>query len=208
MPDTSTPNNAWPVLPTDEWIDTTARRTYEPDHAHALWRALLQTDRAFSWFRAGFKGKASPVHLFWGSFDLATTRFSGRTAPPHPGGVPNFPDDVAREAYSHEVTSVGFWPGNRDAPAPIIYAYASPTPEGFTDAAVQPAEAFWLGELGEFALPYTAVTAADDPDAVLQSFFESTHAAAAELASWDRDKLECVHPEGPDWWRTRPDRPS
>jgi hypothetical protein len=184
----------------------TAQRSYEPDHAHTLWRALVQIDRVFTDFRAGFKGKASPVHFFWGSFDLATTRFSGRLAPPHPGGIPNFPDDVAREAYSHEVTSIGFWPGNRDAPEPIFYAYAYPTPDGFSSAAVQPEQAFWLDELGEFALQYAVAIAAEDPEAMLASFFESTHAAAAELARWDRKALECDHHEGSEWWRTRPHR--
>ncbi len=179
-------------------------RDYEPDHVHTLWRALVQVDRVLNRFRADFKGKASPVHFFWGSFDLATTRFSGRTAPPHPGGIPNFPDDVAREAYSHEVTSVGFWPGNRQAPDPIFYAYAYPSPEGFSDAEIEPAEAFWLADLGEFALPYTAITDAADPDNRLLSFLESTHRAAADLAGWPREALECEHPEGPDWWRTRP----
>jgi hypothetical protein len=186
----------------------TAPRNYEPDHAHALWRALVQIDRVLTRFRAGFKGKASPVHFFWGSFDLATTRFSGRTAPPHPGGIPNFPDDVAREAYSHEVTSGGFWPGNRESPEPIFYAYAYPTPDGFSSAAVHPAEAVWLDELGEFALAYADAIAADDPDATLMSFFDTAHAAAADLASWERSRLECDHPEGPDWWRTRPHQPS
>lgn len=186
----------------------TAHRSYEPDHAHALWRALVQIERVLTQFRAGFKGKASPVHFFWGSFDLATTRFSGRSAPPHPGGIANFPDDVAQEAYSHEVTSIGFWPGNRDAPEPIFYAYAYPTPDGFSSAEVQPEQAFWLDDLGEFALPYATAIAADDPDAVLASFFESTHAAAAELARWDRTTLECDHPEGPEWWRTRPHPPA
>ena len=186
----------------------TERRNYEPSHARTLWRALVQIDRVLTRFRADFKGKASPVHFFWGSFDLATTRFSGRTAPPHPGGIPNFPDDVAQEAYSHEVTSVGFWPGNRAAPAPIFYAYAYPTPEGFSSAGVDPDAAFWLDELAEFALPYAAVVAAEDPDALLLSFFESTHAAAAELAQWDRPSLECDHPEGPDWWHNRPHHPA
>ena len=181
----------------------TVERNYEPDHAHSLWRALVQTDRALTRFRSWFKGKASPVHFFWGSFDLATTRFSGRTAPDHPGGIPNFPDDVAREAYSHEVTSVGFWPGNRDAPDPIFYAYAYPTPDGFSTAQVQPAEAFWLDDLGEFALPYATVATAEDPDGMLASFFDTTHAAAAELAQWDRATLECHHPEGPEWWQKR-----
>jgi len=186
----------------------TAQRRYEPDHAHALWRALVQIDRVFAQFRARFRGKASPVHFFWGSFDLAATRFSGRSAPPHPGGLPHFPDDVAQEAYSHEVTSIGFWPGNRDAPEPIFYAYAYPTPDGFSSAAVQPADAFWLDDLGEFALPYAAAIAADDPDAVLASFFDSTHVAAAKLAHWDRTALECDHTGGPEWWQNRPQRPA
>ena len=188
-------------------LDTTVRN-YDAGHATALWRALLRIDRVLTRFRADFKGKASPVHFFWGSFDLATTRFSGRTAPPHPGGIPNFPDDVAQEAYSHEVTSAGFWPGNRESPEPIFYSYAYPTPDGFSDADVLPAEAFWLDALGEFALPYSAVVAAEDPDAMLLSFFESTHAAAAELAAWDREQLECAHPEGPDWWAERSRRAS
>jgi hypothetical protein len=130
----------------------TAVRRYDPDHAHALWQALVQADRVLTRFRAGFKGKASPVHFFWGSFDLATSRFSGRTAPPHPGGMPNFPDDVAREAYSHELTSAGFWPGNRDSPEPVFYSYAYPTPKGFSTATVEPPEARWLEDLGEFVL--------------------------------------------------------
>ena len=184
--------------------EDTEKRTYNPDDALALWRALVQADRVMMRFRAGFKGKASPVHFFWGSFDLATTRFSGRTAPPHPGGIPNFPDDVAREAYSQEVTSVGFWPGNRNAPEPIFYSYAYPTPEGFASAAIDPAEAHWLDDLGEFALAYTDVVNSDDPDATLLAFFESTHAAAATLADWDRAQLECGHPEGPTWWHERP----
>ena len=184
--------------------EDTAVRAYDPAHALAWWRALLQADRVMNRFRAGFKGKASPVHFFWGSFDLAVTRFSGRTAPPHPGGMPNFPDDVAREAYSHEVTSVGFWPGNRESPTPIFYAYAYPTPDGFSEATVGPEQAFWLDELGEFALTYEALVDADDPDGMLLEFFETTHAAAASLAGWDRIGLECGHPEGPTWWQDRP----
>ena len=163
-------------------------------------------DRVFKAFRARFIGKASPVHFFWGSFDLAVTRFSGRTAPPHPGGMPNFADDIAREAYSHEVTSAGFWPGNREAPTPIFYAYAYPTPDGYSDASVSPDAAFWLAQLGEFALPYDAVAGADDPDADLSAFLASTHAAAADLLDWDRAALECASPYGPDWWHTRRQR--
>ncbi|MEZ4647794.1 MAG: DUF5996 family protein [Candidatus Eisenbacteria bacterium] len=189
--------NATPFPKDDE------HASYDGDQVHALWRALVQSGRVFSRFRSGFRGKASPVHFFWGSFDLAVTRFSGRPAPPHPGGIPNFPDEVAREAYSHEVTSCGFWPGNREAPDPIFYAYAYPTPEGFAGAEVEPEGAFWLEQLGEFALPYESVRNADDPDTHLMSFLESSHRIAADLANWDRDGLECTHPDGPDWWRIR-----
>ena len=115
----------------------------------------------------------------------------------------NFPDDVAQEAYSHELTSVGFWPGNREAPDPIFYAYAYPTPDGFSESNVEPAEAIWLDALGEFALAYSDVATAADPDQMLLSFFDSTHVAAASLAGWDRPALECDHPEGPDWWHNR-----
>ncbi|MFV0524901.1 MAG: DUF5996 family protein [Acidimicrobiales bacterium] len=184
----------------------TGARVYDPDHATALWRGLVQADRLLTRFRAGFTGKASPVHFFWGSFDLATTRFSGRSAPPHPGGVPNLPDDVAREAYSQEVTSAGFWPGNRQNPEPIFYAYAYPTPDGFAQAPIEPGAATWLDDLGEFALPYSAVAAGPDPDGAVLSFLSSTHAAAADRAGWARHDLETADPHGPDWWRTRPQR--
>jgi len=165
-------------------------KTYEPDHARRLWGALVQADRIMREFRASFTGKVSPVHFFWGSFDMAVTRFSGRAAPEHPGGFPNLPDEITREAYSHEVTSCGFWPGNRDAPDPVFYAYAYPTPEGFSQAAVRPDAAFWLESFGQFALPYAAVRSAASPDDALHAFFESTHAAAADLAGWDREGLE------------------
>jgi hypothetical protein len=197
----TTPNEIPDAIP---FPDDDRHDLYVPEHARALWGALVDAERVMSRFRAGFRGKASPVHFFWGSFDLAVTRFSGRPAPPHGGGLPNFPDDVAREAYSHEVTSVGFWPGNRDAPDPIFYAYAYPTPAGYSEAPVGPDAAFWLEAMGEFALPYAALTGADDPDDDLMTFFESTHAAAADLAGWDREALECDDPHGPDWWATRP----
>ncbi|MDJ0663104.1 MAG: DUF5996 family protein [Acidimicrobiia bacterium] len=177
---------------------------FDIDQVRKLWHALVHGSRVMGRFRAGFRGKSSPVHFFWGSFDLAVTRFSGRTAPAHPGGIPNFPLDVAQEAYSHEVTSAGFWPGNREAPDPIFYSYAYPIPEGFESSPVEPAEAFWLSDLGEFVLPYAAVAEADDPDGMLLAFFETTHAAAADLAGWDRAALECADPHGPDWWRDRP----
>lgn len=176
-----------PVVPFPE--DTT-HASYEPEQAHLFWRALLQAHRVLSRFRAGFLGKASPVHFFWGSFDLAATRFSGRRAPLHPGGVPNLPDRVTREAYSHEVSSCGFWPGNATVPYAAFYSYAYATPPGFGAVPVEPSEAFWSDDLGEFLLPYEAVRSAPSPDAALERFLESTYEAAAELAGWDRAALE------------------
>lgn len=164
--------------------------SYDADHVARLFGALVQADRVMKTFRAGFVGKASPVHFFWGSFDLAVTRFSGRPAPEHPGGIPHLPDAITREAYSHEVTSCGFWPGNRGAPDPIFYAYAYPTPDGFSEAAVKPDAAFWLADLGEFALPYEAVRGAADPDTDLLAFCQTAHDAAAERLGWDRSALE------------------
>jgi hypothetical protein len=145
-------------------------------------------------FRTGYLGKVSPVHFFWGSFDLAVTRFSGRRAPLHPGGIPNLPDDVTREAYSHEESSAGFWPGGNGVDYPAFYSYAYPSPPGFANAAVQPEAAFFHEGLGEFILPYDAVRQASDPEAALEAFLESTYRAAATLGNWDRDALEC--PEG------------
>mgnify|MGYP007077386058 CR=1 FL=1 len=164
---------------------------YEPEAATSLWRALVQVDRVFKEFRAGFCGKCSPVHFFWGSFDLAVTRFSGRPAPPHPGGVPNFPDWVACEAYSQEVSSAGFWPGGGGIDYPAFYAYAYPAPEGFAQAAVRPEAAFYAEALGEFVLPYEAVRSAASPDETLLQFLHSSYAAAADLGNWDRAALEC-----------------
>jgi hypothetical protein len=169
----------------------TRPRPYDPQAARAFWRALVQIDRVFTRFRTRFLGKCSPVHFFWGSFDLAVTRFSGRRAPTHPGGVPNLPDRVAREAYSHEVSSAGFWPGGGAVAEPSFYAYAYPAPEGFAAAPVQPAAARFDTTLGEFLLPYAAVRAAPDPDAALTAFLQSTYEAAANLAHWDRAALEC-----------------
>jgi len=141
-------------------------------------------------FRAGFIGKCSPVHFFWGSFDLAVTRFSGRTAPPHPGGVPNMPDWVAREAYSHEVSSAGFWPGNDSFPRAAFYSYAYPPPAGFGEQAVTPG-AYYDKALGEFILPYEQVRQASEPEALLLDFFTRTYLAAATCGHWDRKALEC-----------------
>ncbi|MGD1930149.1 MAG: DUF5996 family protein [Leptolyngbyaceae cyanobacterium] len=161
---------------------------YDADYAHRFWRILLQSERVFSDFRSHFCGKVSPVHFFWGSFDLAVTRFSGRTAPEHPGGVPHLPDDVAKEAYSHEVSSAGFWPG-AGLGYPAFYSYAYPTPDKFKEAPVRPEAAFFLDAMGEFILPYDAVREATDPDQTLLAFLESTYAAAANLANWDQVAL-------------------
>jgi hypothetical protein len=170
--------------------DDRLHAAYDPAAAHAFWRALIQADRIFKLFRSGFLGKASPVHFFWGSFDLAVTRFSGRRAPPHPGGVPSLPDAVAREAYSHEVSSAGFWPGNDAFPRAAFYSYAYPEPAGFRDARVPPG-AYFEQSLGEFILPYDAVRTAAAPDALLLDFLASTYTAAADGARWDRAALEC-----------------
>jgi hypothetical protein len=172
-----------------------APRAYDPAVAADLWRALVQIERVFVRFRSGFLGKSSPIHFFWGAADLALTRFSGRRAPRHPGGVPFLPDAVTREAYSHEVSSAGFWPGDERAPEPSFYAYAYPTPAGFDQAPVSPAAARFDPSLGEFLLPYQAVRAASDPDGVLLSFLQSSYEAAANLGDWDRAALECA--EGP-----------
>ncbi len=164
--------------------------SYDAAAALRFWRALVQVDRVFKLFRTGFVGKASPVHFFWGSFDLAVTRFSGRTAPRHPGGVPGLPDAVTREAYSHEVSSAGFWPGNDAFPEAAFYAYAYPEPAGFRDRPVTPGARFDAG-LGEFILPYDTVRAATAPDTVLLDFLSTTYLAAAETGGWDRAALEC-----------------
>lgn len=173
------------------FADDTADRPYDANAVRAFWRALIQVARVFGEFRTGFLGKASPVHFFWGSFDLAATRFSGRAAPKHPGGFPGLPDAVTCEAYSHEEASVGFWPGSDAYPHAAFYAYAYPTPDHYAAAAIRPGAASWNEALGEFLLPYDAVRTASDPDAALLSFCESTYAAAADLAQWDRAALDC-----------------
>jgi hypothetical protein len=161
---------------------------YDAEHAHRFWRVLVQADRVLTAFRARFLGKVSPVHFFWGSFDLAVTRFSGRPAPRHPG-APNVADSVTREAYSHEVSSCGFWPGGTGFDA-VFYAYAYPQPTGFAEAALRPAAASFSPDLGEFVLPYGALRRAEAPDADLLDFLQDTYAAAADLARWDRAALE------------------
>ncbi len=168
-----------------------APREYDAEAVHRFWLALVQIDRVFKHFRTGFLGKVSPVHLFWGVMDLAVTRFSGRRAPLHPGGFPGLPDAITREAYSHEVSSAGFWPGGGGIDEAAFYSYAYPAPEGYSDATVQPAAAYYDETLGEFLLPYDAVRAADDPDATLLAFLQSTYAAAADLGRWNRKELEC-----------------
>ena len=165
--------------------------SYDRDFAERHWRILAEVERVLFKFRTSFLGKCSPVHFFWGSFDLAVTRFSGRRAPLHPGGVPYLPDRVTREAYSHEVSSAGFWPGNDLVPYPAFYSYAYPEPEGFASAPVSPAEAFYSDDLSEFILPYDAVARAEDPERALMQFLTSTYEAAASLGKWDRAALEC-----------------
>ncbi|HEX3217923.1 MAG TPA: DUF5996 family protein [Aestuariivirgaceae bacterium] len=171
--------------------DDAGHASYDPDFAHRFWRVLLSSDRVLKQFRTGFIGKCSPVHFFWGSFDLAVTRFSGRTAPLHPGGVPNLPDTVACEAYSHEVSSAGFWPGGGAVSDAAFYSYAYPEPSGFRTARIAPSAAYFHEALGEFVLPYDAVRSSPDPEAILLSFLQSTYDAAATMGNWDQARLEC-----------------
>ncbi len=174
-----------------------AHQSYDAESATRLWRLLIQADRVLKQFRGRFLGKASPVHFFWGSFDLAATRFSGRPAPPHPGGAPNLGDWVMREAYSHECSSAGFWPGGGAIAEPVFYAYAYPEPEGFRNYPVEPAAARYSEEMSEFVLPYEAVRTAASPDEVLLGFLQTSYTAAAELGRWDRTALERPRPEWP-----------
>lgn len=165
-------------------------RDYDPDAVNRFWRMLVQAERVMLQFRARFIGKCSPIHLFWGAMDLAVTRFSGRAAPPHPGGIPNLPDRVTREAYSHEVSSCGFWAGTPPVDYPAFYAYAYPEPPGFADARVRPDGAFYSADFREFVLPYARVRDSSTPDETLLEFFQSTYEAAADLGQWDRAALE------------------
>lgn len=163
---------------------------YDADAVNRFWHILVHADRVLKEFRTRFIGKCSPVHLFWGGMDLAATRFSGRTAPPHPGGIPNMPDRVTREAYSHEVSSCGFWSGTPPVDYPAFYAYAYPEPPGFADVRVRPAGAFYNNDFREFILPYDVVRQSTTPDETLLEFLQSTYEAAADLARWDRAALE------------------
>jgi hypothetical protein len=168
----------------------TVHHTYIPEQAAAFHEALLLAQELLTQFRAGFQGKCSPVHFFWGAFDLAVSRFSGRKAPPHPGGVPHLPDWIAQEAYSHEVSSCGFWPGNALLPEAAFYAYCYPEPEGYKDAAIAPAAAYYHPVLREFILPYEQVRQAPDPGQAVLTFLHTCYDAAADLAGWDRENLE------------------
>jgi len=169
-----------------------ARRPYDAQAVQRFHRALVRIASLFQQFRTGFIGKVSPVHLFWGSFDLAVTRFSGRTAPLHPGGIPGLPDRITREAYSHEVSSAGFWPGGAGTEDAMFYSYAYPTPEGFAERKVEPSEAWFDVRLGEFLLPYEAVRRSADPARTLMRFLDSTYGAAADAGDWPRSSLECA----------------
>lgn len=182
------PNEVPDAIPFQE---DTVHRAYDPDSVQRFWRILVQADRLLKQFRSRFLGKCSPVHFFWGAQDLAVTRFSGRRAPEHPGGVPNLPDRVTREAYSHEVSSAGFWPGS-DGPVayPAFYSYAYPEPPGYGDAPAGPAGAFYSKELKEFILPYEVVRTSSTPDATVLEFLQATYDAAARLGAWDRAALE------------------
>ena len=166
--------------------------SYDPAAARRFFQVLVNVDRVFKQFRTGFLGKASPVHFFWGSFDLAVTRFSGRRAPRHPGGVPNLSDAVACEAYSHEESSAGFWPGSGAIDYPAFYSYVYPEPAGYRAARVKPDAAFFSEALGEYILPYDAVRTAEHPDRTLLEFLQTSYEAAANAANWDRETLECA----------------
>lgn len=183
----TTPNELQDPLPFDK---DNKHKTYDPEHALNLHKVLLNVNAIFNIFRAEFIGKSSPSHFFWGSFDLAVSRFSGRTAPKHPGGVPNLPDWVAEEAYSHEVSSSGFWPGNEMIPFAAFYNYIYPEPKGFNARIVKPEGAFYKTEMGEFILPYEVVQKAKDPEKLLLQFLHETYNTASDLATWDRESLE------------------
>ena len=182
------PNEVDPAVP---FAEDHQRRSYDPDQAQTMWQAFVRIQNVFMQFRAGFIGKVSPVHLFWGAFDLAVTRFSGREAPPHPGGMPNIPLEVMQEAYSHEVSSAGFWPGNPSFPEAAFYSYCYPTPNAFKEQTVEPSAAYYHEELGEFVLPYEAVQQAENPDKTLMRFLQTTYEAAANTGNWNRSALEC-----------------
>jgi len=182
------PNELPVVIP---FAEDTSHFVYDGHQINLYWQALVKIDAVFNTFRARFTGKCSPVHLFWGAFDLAVTRFSGRLAPRHPGGAPHIPLAVMQEAYSHEVSSCGFWGGSADFPFPAFYAYCYPTPAQFGSQPVKPAEAFYSADMGEFFLKYDDLMTAADPESTLLDFMQTTYEAAANTGNWDRAALEC-----------------
>ncbi|KYG72772.1 DUF5996 family protein [Roseivirga echinicomitans] len=183
----ASPNELAEAIP---FAENTTNKSYHKQSVQDFWQAAVSVHNVFQKFRSGFIGKCSPVHFFWGAFDLAVTRFSGRKAPLHQGGMPNMPLSVMQEAYSHEVSSAGFWPGSDDSPMPVFYSYCYPSPAAFANQKVQPAEAFWSPEMGEYFLKYDDVRQAKDPEAMLMSFLESTYIASANTGNWDRENLE------------------
>ncbi|WP_339684563.1 DUF5996 family protein [uncultured Nonlabens sp.] len=183
----SKPNEIDPAIPFSE---NTVNKSYDPIAANALWQAMLKANGVFNEFRSDFIGKASPVHLFWGAFDLAVTRFSGNAAPLHQGGMPNMSLEVMQEAYSQEVSSAGFWPGSKDSPMPVFYAYAYPSDASFGEQKVLPKEAFYSPEMGEFFLKYEDVQNSENPEKTLHDFLRTTYEAATNISEWDRPKLE------------------
>jgi hypothetical protein len=186
------PNEVPEAIPFDQ---DDKHRSYDAEYAQRFWRVLVQADRVFKIFRGRFAGKCSPVHFFWGAGDLAVSRFSGRRAPTHPGGAPNMPDALIREAYSHECSSCGFWPGGDNAPYPFFFSYAYPAPVGFDEARVKPDAAKFDRALGEFVLPYDAMRESPSRDETLFEFLQSTYEAAADLGGWDRVGLEMKSPK-------------
>ena len=181
------PNEIEPAIPFKE---NTINRVYNPTVANLLWQAMTKANGVFNRFRSEFIGKCSPVHLFWGAFDLAVTRFSGNPAPLHQGGMPNMPLEVMQEAYSQEVSSAGFWPGSKDFPVPVFYAYSYPSEASFGEQKVLPKEAFYNPEMGEFFLKYEDVRSSVDPEKTLYEFLQTTYDAACNTSKWNRDKLE------------------
>lgn len=181
------PNEVDPAIP---FAQDRTHQSYDADSVSRFWQIIVRTHNVFTRFRAGFVGKCSPVHFFWGGFDLAVTRFSGRPAPPHPGGAPNMSVRVMQEAYSHEVSSAGFWPGSEQSPQAVFYSYCYPTPSAFGEQAIKPVEAFFSPEMDEFFLPYDAVRQAADPEQLLFEFLQSTYEAAAKTGHWNRSALE------------------
>lgn len=183
----ASPNEMDPAIP---FAENETNRSYDPGAAYAIWQAMLKANGVFNKFRSEFIGKCSPVHLFWGAFDLAVTRFSGNPAPLHPGGMPNMPLVVMQEAYSQEVSSAGFWPGSKDSPMPAFYAYAYPSDSSFGEQKVLPEEAFYSKEMGEFFLKYEDVQKSDDPEKMLFDFLQTTYEAAVNISNWNKSSLE------------------